>query len=91
MKEFFQLTMNNGVQDGVVCFILLVLGTLLIAGLVIGNVAFVYTTSEILDDYHSDVSLSPVACGFRVLVLILCAYPLPFFLQFQTNSLYFVS
>ena len=61
VKEFFQLTMNNGVQDGVVCFKLLVLGMLLIAGLVIGNVAFVYTTSEVLDDYHSDVSLSTVA------------------------------
>ena len=53
--EFFQLTMNNGVQDGVACFKLLVLGMLLLAALVIGNAAFVFTTGDILDDYQSEV------------------------------------
>ena len=62
MGEFFQLTMNNGVQDGVICFKLLVIGMLVIAALVIGNAAFVFTTGEILEDYQSEVRCHSFSC-----------------------------
>ena len=55
MNEFFHQTMNNGVSDGVVCFKLLVLGTLLLASLVIGNAAFVFTTGEVVEEYKDGV------------------------------------
>ena len=55
MGEFFQVTLNSGVGDGVVCFKLLVLGTLLLASLVIGNAAFVFTTAEVVETYKDEV------------------------------------
>ena len=57
MGEFFQVTLNNGVGDGVVCLKLLVLGTLLLASLVIGNAAFVFTTAEVVETYKEEVRL----------------------------------
>ena len=61
--EFFQQTLNNGIADGVACFKLLVLGVLVVASLVVGNVAFVYTNSEIMDDYNSNVSFRSLKKG----------------------------
>lgn len=57
MGEFFQVTLNNGAGDGVVCLKLLVLGTLLLASLLIGNAAFVFTTEEVVETYKEEVRL----------------------------------
>jgi class 3 adenylate cyclase len=55
MKVFFQQTMNSGVQDGVICFKLLVLGVLVIAGLVVANAVFVFISQNLEEDYDNEV------------------------------------
>ena len=71
MGEFFQVTLNNGAGDGVVCLKLLVLGTLLLASLLIGNAAFVFTTEEVVETYKEEVRLFTTRETFALLPQIL--------------------
>ena len=53
---FFQQVLNKGAGDSVACFKLLVIAMLVLAALIIGNAAFVFTREEVNNDYASTVS-----------------------------------
>eukprot|EP00339_Tiarina_fusa_P017950 CAMPEP_0117077830 /NCGR_PEP_ID=MMETSP0472-20121206/54864_1 /TAXON_ID=693140 ORGANISM="Tiarina fusus, Strain LIS" /NCGR_SAMPLE_ID=MMETSP0472 /ASSEMBLY_ACC=CAM_ASM_000603 /LENGTH=388 /DNA_ID=CAMNT_0004804299 /DNA_START=245 /DNA_END=1407 /DNA_ORIENTATION=+ len=62
MGDFFHTVMNNGAGDNVICFKMIVFLILIMAALIIGNAAFIFTTEEIntdflteFDSYASDV------------------------------------
>ena len=63
--EFFQRVMNQGAGDNVACFKLIVILILILAALVIGNAAFVFTSSEIYDDFTNEVRLAAIIIHFH--------------------------
>ena len=56
MGMFFKKVMNNGAEDNVACYKLIVMLILVLAAFLIGNAAYVFTTREVNDDYEREVS-----------------------------------
>ena len=57
MGMFFKQVMNNGAEDNVACCKLIVMLILVLAALLIGNAAYIFTTREVNDDYEREVSV----------------------------------